>query len=236
MITLNFYEANKAYGCLSNFSKHPITIGGRTWATSEHFFQAAKFTEPSDIEAIHGAQTPFVAARLGRERGRSLRLDWNDVRNNLMLVALRAKFTQHTKLSSILASTNGTRLVEHTANDRYWGDGGDGSGANMLGKLLEQVRSELSIPTATFIAPPWVNHPGIEPANVFWQTGGGKDDLAAAKRFRMDLPPEALAEYDSYFAPPAAWEKSWVQFSTVLISDTRRRQQSHSPARKPGIS
>jgi len=34
-------------------------------------------------------------------------------------------------------------LVENTANDHYWGDGGDGSGKNMLGKILMQVRDEL---------------------------------------------------------------------------------------------
>jgi predicted NAD-dependent protein-ADP-ribosyltransferase YbiA (DUF1768 family) len=27
--------------------------------------------------------------------------------------------------------------------DRYWGDGGDGSGKNMLGKILMRVRDDL---------------------------------------------------------------------------------------------
>ena len=35
------------------------------------------------------------------------------------------------------------KLVEHTTNDSYWGDGGDGRGRNMLGQLLMQVRDEL---------------------------------------------------------------------------------------------
>ena len=35
------------------------------------------------------------------------------------------------------------KLVEHTENDSYWGDGGDGSGRNMLGQILMQVRDEL---------------------------------------------------------------------------------------------
>jgi len=39
------------------------------------------------------------------------------------------------------------KIVEHTTNDSYWGDGGDGSGRNMLGKLLmetrERIRNEL---------------------------------------------------------------------------------------------
>ncbi len=35
------------------------------------------------------------------------------------------------------------RLVEHTNNDVFWGDGGDGSGHNMLGRLLMELRAEL---------------------------------------------------------------------------------------------
>ena len=36
-----------------------------------------------------------------------------------------------------------TVAVADTANDDYWGDGGDGSGKNRLGHLLMQVREEL---------------------------------------------------------------------------------------------
>ena len=35
------------------------------------------------------------------------------------------------------------KLVEHTTNDAYWGDGGDGSGTNMLGRILMEVRERL---------------------------------------------------------------------------------------------
>jgi ribA/ribD-fused uncharacterized protein len=60
-----------------------------------------------------------------------------------MLEALRAKFTQHDDLLATLLATGTAMLVEHTANDDYWGDGGDGSGKNRLGYLLMHVREEL---------------------------------------------------------------------------------------------
>ncbi len=60
-----------------------------------------------------------------------------------MLDALRAKFTQHEDLRELLLSTGNAQLVEHTASDRYWADGGDGSGKNMLGVLLMRLRDEL---------------------------------------------------------------------------------------------
>jgi len=60
-----------------------------------------------------------------------------------MLKALRAKFAQHADLSRMLLKTGDQGLIEHTPNDRYWADGGDGSGRNRLGELLMQVRDEL---------------------------------------------------------------------------------------------
>ena len=60
-----------------------------------------------------------------------------------MRAALRAKFTQHPALRSLLVGTGDAELIEHTANDRYWADGGDGRGKNMLGKLLMELRAHL---------------------------------------------------------------------------------------------
>ena len=61
----------------------------------------------------------------------------------IMRKALVAKFTQHDDLRAILLGTGDAQLVEHTTNDSYWGDGGDGSGKNRLGQLLMSVREEL---------------------------------------------------------------------------------------------
>ncbi len=57
--------------------------------------------------------------------------------------AVLAKFTQHEELRRILLATGDAMLVEHTRNDSYWGDGGDGRGRNMLGQILVSVREEL---------------------------------------------------------------------------------------------
>ena len=43
----------------------------------------------------------------------------------------------------ILLPTGDAKIVEHTENDAYWGDGGDGSGENKLGLILMRVRVEL---------------------------------------------------------------------------------------------
>jgi ribA/ribD-fused uncharacterized protein len=140
---INFYSTKDAYGCFSNFSAHPFKLKGKIWKTSEHYFQAQKFAGTEHEEEIRMIDSPMVAARAGRSRQRPLREDWEVVKDDVMREAIRAKFTQHEDLRKILLETGDAILVEHTANDRYWADGGDGSGLNMLGKLLMELREQL---------------------------------------------------------------------------------------------
>jgi len=140
---IQFYGVGDDYGCFSNFAPYPIQLGGKTWPTSEHYFQAQKFEEEHEREVVRKAKSPMIAARLGRSRKRKLRPDWESVKVSVMTEAVRAKFTQHEELRALLLSTGAAILVEHTENDPYWGDGGDGSGKNMLGQVLMRIRSEL---------------------------------------------------------------------------------------------
>ena len=65
------------------------------------------------------------------------------MRDAVMWVALAAKFRQHADLRQRLLATGEIELVEANPEDGYWGDGGDGSGANRAGHLLMEVRQEL---------------------------------------------------------------------------------------------
>ena len=138
-----FYRAGDEYGELSNFAAYPIFVRGKRWPTSEHYFQAQKFAGTPHAEEIRRAKKPRIAADMGRDRKRPLRRDWESVKDSVMLDALRAKFTQHADLRELLLATDDAELVEHTANDSYWGDGGDGSGKNRLGQLLMRLRDQL---------------------------------------------------------------------------------------------
>jgi ribA/ribD-fused uncharacterized protein len=138
-----FYRVVDPYGGFSNFSPHPVELKGRTWPTSEHYFQAQKFAGTEHEEAVRLAKSPMVAARMGRSRERPLRPDWEIVKDDIMREILREKFAQHLELRALLLSTGDAQLIEHTANDRYWADGGDGRGKNRLGELLMELRREL---------------------------------------------------------------------------------------------
>ena len=140
---IKFYSTADEYGEFSNFAAYPIKLQGKRWPTSEHYFQAQKFKDAGHREQIRKAKTPMIAARLGRDRKKKLRRDWESVKDNIMRDAVMAKFSQHEELRDILLATGEAKLVEHTSNDAYWGDGGDGSGKNRLGLILMHVREKL---------------------------------------------------------------------------------------------
>ena len=140
---IRFYSVADRYGELANFAPYPITLKKKRWPTSEHYFQAQKFRDKKDQEAIRKANSPELAARMGRDRKRSLRRDWESAKANVMREAALAKFTQHDDLRELLLATGDAKIIEHTENDDYWGDGGDGHGKNMLGRILMAVRQEL---------------------------------------------------------------------------------------------
>ena len=141
--TINFYGASDKFGQFSNFAQCPIKLDGEQWPTSEHYFQAQKFDDKAYQQKIRTTRSPMQAARLGRDRKQKLRPDWESAKIGIMRKAVTAKFTQHEDLRALLLSTGDAKLVEHNENDAYWGDGGDGSGQNMLGRILMQVREEL---------------------------------------------------------------------------------------------
>lgn len=140
---IKFYKVNDDYGFMSNFAPYPFSDGSRIWTTLEHYFQAQKFLVPQIQEKIRQIASPMDAALEGRNRQNPLRPDWEEVKNKVMLQALRMKFSQNPEIAKGLLATGDAIIIEHTRNDVYWADGGDGSGKNKLGLLLMQVREEL---------------------------------------------------------------------------------------------
>jgi ribA/ribD-fused uncharacterized protein len=178
---IRFYRVGDRYGCFSNFAPYPVRLEGVKWPTSEHYFQARKFAEESVREAIRAAPTPMDAAELGRSRARPLRPDWEAVKAAVMREAVLAKFSQHPDLRRALLWTGEATLVEHTRRDAVWGDGGDGRGRNLLGRILMDARARLRAEAAALAeAPPPVRAVlasaldwfalGVPPApNAWWQ-------------------------------------------------------------------
>lgn len=142
-MTIQFYSAKAPFGYMSNFYVSPIKLKGRIWKTTEHYFQAQKFAGTKWESHVRKTNSPGDAAREGRRRDLPLRRDWESVKDNIMREAVLAKFTQHKDLRDKLLATGHEHLVEHTHKDTYWADGGNGSGKNMLGRILMEVREKL---------------------------------------------------------------------------------------------
>jgi len=143
---INFYESNKPYGEFSNFARFPVEVDGQVWPTSEHYYQAQKFMTPELQERIRQVGGPGMSKRMGGDRSLgTIRSDWDQVKDDIMRKVVRAKFKQHEELRTLLLSTGDAVIAEHTKNDKYWGDGGNGKGKNMLGVILMEVREELRV-------------------------------------------------------------------------------------------
>ncbi len=142
-MTIYFYSTIDKYGCFSNFSRHGFQLDDKYWPTSEHYFQAQKFLDTDISEKIRTVSTPKKAAQLGRRRDFPLRDDWEQIKDEVMYKAVLKKFQTHQDIRDVLLGTGSEELVENARGDYYWGCGADGSGKNMLGKILQRVRKEL---------------------------------------------------------------------------------------------
>ncbi len=126
----------------SNFSPSLIEIEGIIYPTVEHAFQAQKTLDMVERLFISGLPTPGKARQMGRKL--QLRKDWEEVKYDIMVVCLRKKFSA-TQYKRILAETRDAEIIEAAErwNDTEWGIGKDGTGKNLLGKALMQVREEM---------------------------------------------------------------------------------------------
>lgn len=149
---IHFYDRNDPYYEFTNFYfGKPITIDSLKWKTTEHYFQAQKFVGTPYIELIRNMSRPREAFDFSRNPSVSewKRKDWQEVKQQVMYKALLAKFSQSQELRRMLAATGDRELVERSPYDRYWGDGGNGSGENHLGRLLMKVRDHICVADTT---------------------------------------------------------------------------------------
>lgn len=143
-MTIYFYTVADEYGEFSNFSRHGFELDGKYWKTSEHYFQAMKFEGTEYEDKVREARSPKEAGTLGRRRDFPLRKDWDAIKDDVMRRAVTKKFERHEELAKLLLSTGDSDIVENAPSDYYWGSGKDGSGKNMLGMILMEVRDKLS--------------------------------------------------------------------------------------------
>jgi len=137
-----FYSPLENYGAFSNFSTHGIEVAGLFYPTVEHYYQSQKFEQLAYREKIRKANTPKIAADLGKNRSRKIISNWEHIKVAVMTTAIEQKIKQHRDFKELLLSTNDRLLIENSPYDNFWGIGRVGSGMNFLGTVLMRQREK----------------------------------------------------------------------------------------------
>jgi len=140
-MAIKFYKIKDPHGYMGNYSRHRFFFFFRWWNCVEAPYQAMKTFDKAEQDVIWQASGSNEARLLGQKV--TLRPDWDTARDVVMKECLVAKFLQHKDIRDQLLATGDEELIEDSPIDYYWGCGKDGSGKNMLGKLLMEVREEL---------------------------------------------------------------------------------------------
>lgn len=139
-MTIEFCRHHGEYGFLSNFYQFGFELDDKLWMTVEHYYQAQKYAGTELEEQIRLLPTPYDTKKWGKLY--KVRSDWGQVKEEVMLKALFAKFSQEPLKSKLLA-TGEEEIIEAVPWDSYWGIGKDGKGQNRLGILLMQIREAI---------------------------------------------------------------------------------------------
>jgi len=153
------HTGNNYYKEFSNF--YPCTFidtNNIKYNCTEQYFmiKKAETFEPDNkelIQKILNETNPMQIKKYGRSIKNFDTKLWNTISYKIMYDALLYKFTQNDNLKKILIDTATKHLVEASPYDAKWGAGMNAkeikksnykySGTNLLGKALEEVRTNL---------------------------------------------------------------------------------------------
>ena len=155
MERLCFTKTKLPGGWLGNMSPYPILWEGDQYRTSEAVFQAMRFADPADREAIRNEVSPMGAkfkAKALRSEGKSRLLTLEEDLHN-MRICVGLKLEQHPELVGLLIATGDLIITEDVTsrmskpgNNLIWGAGlgHDGwVGDNWLGLIWMEYREGL---------------------------------------------------------------------------------------------
>jgi len=144
-----FTKVRGDFGWLGNLSRFKVEFEDKIWPSTEHLFQAMRFTDESIREAIRAEKNPYQSKQKAYEFADKMNFD-ND--NSIMELCVRLKITQHRELREQLIETGDRQIYEDVTNR---GDGGSNLiwgamrvedkwvGQNILGNVWMKIRKEL---------------------------------------------------------------------------------------------
>jgi ribA/ribD-fused uncharacterized protein len=163
-----FRKTNEVFGGLSNMAPgFPVLVNNVRFWTSEALYQCCRFPDAPEVQKLIVSQRSPMTAKMKSKRYRKdwTRPDWDNVKVRVMRWCLRVKLAQNlNNFGRLLLSTGDRPIVEESAKDQFWGaksePGGLLKGANVLGRLLMELRDQLRSSEHEFqqVPPPQVSN------------------------------------------------------------------------------
>lgn len=145
-----FNREDSKYHYMSNLALCPIEykVGGAVLAfpSIEHLYQCIKCTDEREFWRVYNTHHPIQARRMGR----GVQYDapyWYKYRASIMRACIEIKFKQHDRIARLLSATQGDIIEDSNIKDSFWGIG-SGTGRNILGHILMDIRDSLRIQTS----------------------------------------------------------------------------------------
>lgn len=153
-VTIPYYAIHKdgkiygffgSFRFLSNFFilENGVFLDEIFYPSVEHAYQAAKW--PVDQREQFLGVTAAKAKHIGKEAPSFNAKKWDKNKVALMAALCRQKFTNNEKLKQMLLMTEDCLLEERNSwHDLFWGTNDYGVGENHLGKILMNIRHDLT--------------------------------------------------------------------------------------------
>ncbi len=143
-----FLRTNETYGFLSNMcSGFPTLLNGNTFRTTEHLYQALRFTNHADVQKkIVEQASPITAKMVCRENIEKGRPNWEDEKVEIMHFCISLKALQNDEFKKKLLKTGDLEIVEISYKNQFWGATPKGDfyiGENTLGLILSSIRDDI---------------------------------------------------------------------------------------------
>lgn len=136
-----FYEHE--FYVFSNYSSFMFEWKGKPYPTSEHAYHSEKFEDEQMKEAVRNTRSAHDSQKFANANIDKRRKDWDEVKLGIMKEIITAKASQHPYVMKKLLESGDKELIEDSWRDDFWGWGPNKDGANHLGKLWMELRSEL---------------------------------------------------------------------------------------------
>jgi Uncharacterized protein conserved in bacteria len=119
----------------------PWNGGFMLFRSREHYYQMHKTKDKNFRAKIANASDGGQAKYWGSAKsGCPIVEDFDSKREKIMRRAMRYQYAQNPMLVRLLRDTENAKLVEQAPWDDYFGNGRDGKGKNVHGKLHEEYR------------------------------------------------------------------------------------------------